>query len=369
MFDSRPVAAQVLLLRAALLRGQQSRDAFAAWQTCVDIDSLDHGSVRLLPLLHHNLREQRIALPQPLGALLRGTYRLHWYRNQLLIGGIGAVIERFGDAGIPTLVLKGVPLALCAYPAIATRPMSDVDILIPRRQANEALDVAARIGLIPRGGLPPHVAASRPFLHPRGWEVDLHSSIVHECLELDADDEAWRSAVPFVVGSVRAQTLAPDDHLLHVVAHGRRMSDVSPVRWVADAAMVIGSQGDAFNWERLFEQARARRLTLLIARALRYLNTCIGIDVPGAVLQRFSESRVGVAERFEHRSHLIGAGVVGVSAVRMSDYLRARARDAEYRGMSGALHFARDLWQLPSSWHVPFALYHKTMRRVASTGA
>src|ERR1044071_9188610 len=105
-----PTPAQELLLRAALLEGAPARRAYETWESTVVIDTLDDGSIRLLPLLYQNLRHQGIDVRSATEGRLRGAYRQSWYKNQILLGALGEVVERFAKAEIPTLVLKGVPL-------------------------------------------------------------------------------------------------------------------------------------------------------------------------------------------------------------------------------------------------------------------
>ena len=47
---SLPTHEQELLLKAALLTGEACRKAWKAWKSRIDIENLDYGSSRLLPL-------------------------------------------------------------------------------------------------------------------------------------------------------------------------------------------------------------------------------------------------------------------------------------------------------------------------------
>jgi len=85
-----PTAQQELLLRASLLKGKQATDAWEEWISTVDIDHLDLGSLRTLPLLYRNLHTQGVK--HPLMSKLRGIYRLSWYKNQTLFHHIGSVL-------------------------------------------------------------------------------------------------------------------------------------------------------------------------------------------------------------------------------------------------------------------------------------
>jgi len=50
-----PSPVEQLLLRAALLDGEEAITAWQAWITAVDLSNVNPGSYRLLPLLYDNL--------------------------------------------------------------------------------------------------------------------------------------------------------------------------------------------------------------------------------------------------------------------------------------------------------------------------
>ena len=261
-----PTETQELLLRASLLPAEEARGAFEAWEARIDLDRLDGASVRLLPLLYHNLVSSQLAEGTPLRDRLRGIHRQAWYKNQLLLGAVSHLLARLSREGLPALMLKGVPLALEYYPSVATRPMSDADILIPDRCASRALEILLAAGFAPKfsdGDWPPRVTASRAFAGPDGWECDVHTRLMHECWEPGVDEGIWDAAVPLVVNGTPTSTLAPEDHALHVLAHGVRRNGLSPVRWIADFVMIVGRKRP-FDWRRLQEEARRRRLSLLV---------------------------------------------------------------------------------------------------------
>ena len=53
--DCWPTSQQRLLLRAALLEGSHAIETWNDWKRGIILDRLDRGSIRLLPLLYHNL--------------------------------------------------------------------------------------------------------------------------------------------------------------------------------------------------------------------------------------------------------------------------------------------------------------------------
>ena len=70
---------QRALLRAALLDGDDARDAFAWWRTHVDLDLIDPASRRLLPLLARRMAE--LAPDDSVLGRVRGNYRHSFATN------------------------------------------------------------------------------------------------------------------------------------------------------------------------------------------------------------------------------------------------------------------------------------------------
>jgi hypothetical protein len=361
-----PSSRQELLLRAALATGTEACDAFGLWQSGLDIDGLDGASVRLLPLLYRNLLDQDVRIQPRLLDRLRGVYRQAWYRNQLLLAVVAEVVDRFNQASVPAVLLKGVPLAVHYYPSIGSRPMTDADILVRPEHADRALQIARAAGLVPKfspGEWPPRLTASKPFVHPSGWEFDLHTNVMHECRGKGRDNAMWAGAVPATVNGIPALTLAPEDHLVHAIAHGVWRNPLPPIRWVADAVMLVRTRGDAFDWPRVLRETRERRLTLLARRALRYLRDRMALGIPDAVLAELEREVPTLTERFEYRARM-WSGAVGLAATRVSDYMRARGREPDWAGPLGLVHYVRDSWDLTSSWLVPVTAYRKSVRRI-----
>jgi len=116
-----PTWRQELLLRAALLRGKEAIAAWREWKSSVDVDRLDQGSRRLLPLLYRNLRAHGVE--DPLMNSFKGIYRLTWYKNQMAFHKMTSLLRSFHHAGIETMLLKGAALVMLHYPS-RSRPSS-----------------------------------------------------------------------------------------------------------------------------------------------------------------------------------------------------------------------------------------------------
>ena len=139
-----PTKQQELLLRAALLENKDAIKAWHEWQSISDIDNLDSGSFRLLPLVYRNL--SKFGLNGAVKNKLKGMYRLTWYSNHMLFSKIAVLLASFRDAGLPTIILKGAALTISCYKDYGARPMADFDFLVKTEQGgNQATNLRKSI--------------------------------------------------------------------------------------------------------------------------------------------------------------------------------------------------------------------------------
>ena len=133
----RASVAQALLLRAALLPGAEGVDAWRHWRRGADLDEIDRGSARLLPLLWFNLIANGISdewMPR-----FKGIYRHSWFGNQVWMRRVREIQGLLGGTGVTPIFLKGIALANGYYANPGLRPMDDLDVLIPVERAEEGL--------------------------------------------------------------------------------------------------------------------------------------------------------------------------------------------------------------------------------------
>lgn len=286
-----PTFEQHQLLRAALLHDAvQVAEAFDVWKSRVDIDAIDSGSMRLLPLLYRNL--MRIGVNDPLLPRLKGVYRQVWFRNQLIVEHGVRSLRALTNAGIATIVLKGAALVSTVYDEPALRPMEDFDLLVAREQFAHAVEVLLADGWSfhpPLSDPQPHFVFQHAvgFRRDGGGELDLHWSAMGLPLGLAP------SSQPLRVGSEETRSLGAADQLLQICAHATlRNPHIPPIRWAADAWFLLARP--SFPWDTLVELARTRRLSLVMHRALEYLHDGLGVPLPDHVLAALSQQkRVG----------------------------------------------------------------------------
>ncbi|MCW5772843.1 MAG: nucleotidyltransferase family protein [Rhodospirillaceae bacterium] len=298
----------VLLLRAALLDSGPAADAYAELRKSFDLDTLDYGRQRLLPMLHRNL--VRLGIDDRDLGRLRGVRRYHWALNHVRVRALGPLLAAMRAAGVPTMVLKGAALVAAYLDDPSLRPMDDVDILVPRQHRAAAAEIMATHGFKPIA-MSPRVdfAGVEEFVH--GWpfvdgarvNVDLHWHVLYLDCRPHADDAFWRRARPAIFAGQPTLTLDPTDQLLNLIAHGAVWNDYATLRWAADATCVLRASAGEIDWNRLARDSIHRQIAPPMHDGLEALRTVLGIGVPSHALRSLRRASGPRARReFELRS-------------------------------------------------------------------
>ncbi len=302
-----PSPDQQNLLEACLLEADAAREAWEKWKHA-DIDNLDQGSFRLLPLLSKKLNELQI--DDPCLAKLKGVHRHFWVRNQVLFHHMTRLLQIFAADGIRTLVLKGAPLSLLYYGDLGLRPMSDFDILISPGDRDKALRLLRENRWQPiyfpsfddLSDSYLSFATSHGFRDSDQREIDVHWHLFPTCASQHCDQGLWDRAEPFTYNNLRTLTLSPADHLLHICGHGAAWNEIPPIRWVADAVTIIRATGERLDWDLLVRESQSRALGLALRDALTYLHESFAISVPADCLQKLRSLPHDNIEKFMLRA-------------------------------------------------------------------
>lgn len=356
----RPTHLQELLLKAALLPGDQAVHAWEQWERSLVFDALEGCSRELLPLLHRNLR--KIGIGHPLMERFKGIHKFTWYKNQLKLNKTATWLRSFHDAGIETMILKGAALVSLHYDSYGLRPMRDVDVLVRTDQALAAMSLLKELGFT---AFPIPVEWKKIHMHAHEYRdqdgdgLDLHWNVFPECRQADADDGFWNNAVMAEIDEVRTRALSPTDQLLHVCLHRARWSPVPRLLWIADAMTILKSS-PSIDWNRLVLFGQTRRLTLPLHDTLDYLHNLLDAPIPATVLQSMHKAPVSKAERIEYGFANGRWGYYSVVGRMPSLWLQYRWYAQSPDGVSlqqKRLGFARYLqrrWEISHLWKVPF---------------
>lgn len=279
-----PDRSQELLLHACLLPADLARAAYDTWSACVNVEALDGGSILLMPLLA--ARQHELGISDARFGRFRGVQRLAWVKNQQLLRELRAALQVL--AAERPLLLKGVALVGDIYPQRAARPIGDLDLLVRREQAPTAIRHLMGSGwrpvtAVPRTRADFAIRKSLALASPAvpGVELDLHWRLL-DWREAPAGEAALRAAATPSSAYPDAMTPVAADLLLHVLAHGARWNPLPPIRWVADATMILRT-GEV-DWGHFVAQVRRFDLPAPVGATLRYLVARMAAIVPATVL-------------------------------------------------------------------------------------
>jgi len=372
-----PTEQQELLLKAALLKGTESVQSWEKWIDSTDVNAIDIGSQRLLPLLMMNLHSQGIS--HPILSKFKGVYRQTWYRNQMLFHEIATVIRLFQQNGIETMILKGAALVVDYYKDPGLRPMDDFDLLVPTSKIVPAINqLRTLIMWKPKKRLDLNNPWEKefPLISRSGNNLDLHCHILFETPQQDADKDFWEAAIPTSIGNTPTLALNPTDQLLHTLVHGLRWNQVPSLRWIADTNMILSSKLN-IDWDRLIFQSKKNEVLLVMKETLQYMAGRMNAPVPSDVLNRVQHFAISYDDRI--RYHLItithndkkrarffnhSFSVLGYLPIYWYIYSHHFARTSSWlRGLWGFPSFLQHLWKLNNLMLVPFYAIGKGIRQ------
>lgn len=350
----RPDASERLLLRAALGDGADAARAFGAWDAGIDWQGdMEPGVFRLLPLVHGNL--SRIGVAHPRMPRLAGVYRHSWCEAQQHLRRGEAVVRALAECNIPVMLSKGLLLGSAYYRSPAERPMSDIDLLVPRDHALPALDVLRALGFAlgvegdrrwrTAGADRMRLNIGVGLRHAELGEVDLHWEWLHEFPARAIGARWWAEARPFAFGDLKIWQPAPTHLLFHVITHGLRPNPLSPLRWVADAATIVRRSGVEVDWDELRWLGRQLRVESRVHFGLGVLSEIASIELPAAFARAPHTSMV---ERIEERC----------AQIRVDAPASRRGRAAS------RLAYLLRLGTGPDKWHIPRLAAQSLARRI-----
>ena len=363
--DCWPTETQHLLLKAALYQGNAAIEAWTAWCERIDLDAIDYGSQRLIPLLYKNLLDHEIQ--SPFMIRYKGVYRRFWLHNHLLFSRVKPVIQSLKNLGIEPFVLKGSALVCGLNIDVAVRPMDDVDLLVHHDDFE-----AAAAEIVGKGWTPEQENHGIADAHDRatnyfdkfGGSIDLHRRIIlNESYNADIAGY-WDRSLPGTFFSSSVRIPCYTDQLFHTCVHGLRWNRVPPIRWVSDAFLILHHRNNSLDWQHLLEHSRKTHSTLQMHACLEYLNQKMKVDLPPSILDELKASPKSYWENkyFENTVKKHSASFFG--RLRVLYVLYKFSNDKQERSIRNFLHYLKKRWNLKHWILIPVEMAYRTIRGV-----
>lgn len=255
-------------------------------------------------LLHTTLRRyvDRTRLPPEVLRRLDHGYYQQAVRNARLGAGLADVLAAFAHSGVPVIVLKGVSIAELVYGNIALRRMTDLDVLVRRRDLDVADRLIRDLGYRPDESHRPaewfrrhhhHLAPYRA--HDGSSILELHHHIFPPSAGVEVPiEDLWRRARPACLSSGPALVLAPADLLIHLCVGLSAVEHfMGGLKTLCDIAGAIKRYEMELDWGGLLESARGYALEKHLYYGLWLARSLVAADVPGQVLESLKPSAPG----------------------------------------------------------------------------
>lgn len=298
---------------ALALSGRASQVPWAelssdGWETLIESAERE----RVAPLLYHQLLSSGWpeSTPPHLARRLKSAYYNASGLNLMLYEELARVLNSLGAR---VVLLKGAALASTLYSNIALRPMSDLDLLLPRGQMDVAIETLRSLGyseFTPE--MAPGLAEAVHYhaaLHggPHGKVgVELHWGLIAgeadwRSPSIDwfwSETEPWTFESP-TAGRLEALQLKPTAHLLYLAAHLllQHGSAHAQLVWYHDVHLMIRDWGSRLDWDVLRSRAREFRWTAALAGALEASREYFGTPLPEGFLESLVVEEDAAAER------------------------------------------------------------------------
>jgi hypothetical protein len=339
-----PGPQDTLLLRAALLSGRPALDAFAEWRRTLDLDALDFGSQRVLPLLASNLRAHGV--DDPLTQRFRGVSRFAWFLNNVLVEAARPVLKELHRSKIPFLLLKGIAFIAALPDQLPMRAMTDIDLLVHPQDAKSAIEILETTGWRPyygRGEFVSHELVDRvincDFQTGQIGHLDLHWYVNPQNRWTSADAAFWDRRIQVQFGGERCYAPCLEDQVLHAFVHGAPWNGVGTIRWATDSTIILRHAGARFDWPYFLTQVRTRRVALQARNCLRFLRDRLDVQVPQDVMSKLDREHVSLVETLDYRLRARNPATLNRVAGALLSF-------QNYRGSDETLEHARDMTAL-----------------------
>ena len=234
-----------------------------------------------------------VADPSPDAKAALEPFRQHRMRRGLRqLADLREATDRLAASGIPSLVLKGLPLSVRLFGTPLARDCIDIDLLVPREQAAEAAQALASGGWrLVKPSFHPTPARirhydrfvkDRLFIGPHGM-LELHHRLVNNPFLLRASFETLSaSAVSVEIGGHAFASLGDGDLMVYLAIHGQ-LHRWSRLKWLCDMAALLASM-DEDRLVAAVERCRREGLRLepAFGAALLLCSEMFHVDPPAA---------------------------------------------------------------------------------------
>lgn len=252
----------------------------------------------LTPLVYHHLSqlENRHRVPAPFMDRFKAAYRDNGVMNLFFQAELRKVLQALDGLGVPVILLKGLALSEIVYEKSALRPMTDLDLLVPRDLVARAQETIHHLGFSALGTAEQQRDTEQNHRHLPALQrpgtpamVEVHRHIVRRDSPLYFDISGfWERSQAVSIAQTRTRILAPEDLLVHLSLNfflDRRFHSVAALRQLCDVAESVRHYQHQIQWPMLVENLREYGVEGPVTSVLHQAKVLLGAPVPDELLQ------------------------------------------------------------------------------------
>lgn len=279
----------------------------------------------------HNFRVDRLtpkelhnALAAGLGPILRRATRLSSDNTllplptQLLSADLTArvvtaahldaleeILRAFGSDANSTVLLKGISICQTHYAEPHLRPMSDIDLLVPRNRLADLEALLRDLGYRQASTLSDAFFRthhhSMPFYHAaRGVCVELHRSLLSPRVSvmngpLFSDVAVFSQTVPYLFRNLRCRVLSEELQIPYTCTHWAQ--NFNPPRGLfplLDVSLLVNRAQRTLDWDKLLCRLDRHSAVNHVALIANYLHDNGLAEFPPAVRTRLNQQATAI---------------------------------------------------------------------------
>jgi hypothetical protein len=202
------------------------------------------------------------------------------------------LIDLFAVHGVPMIPYKGPALALQLYEDITLRPCRDLDFIVRRNDADQAMEILYARGYV---RLEPGMFSPRQtryllelygqsmLRHPE-LEIDVepHWRLTPWVLAADLDEEGlWTRSTESTLAGRPCLSLSSEDKLIVLGTHGSKEL-WNRLKSLSDIARLLTRESD-LDWEVAFDRARRLGVLRMVLVGLSGASRILGAPIPSKV--------------------------------------------------------------------------------------
>lgn len=221
-------------------------------------------------------------VPDPFRERLTTLARRALLLDRIKVAALGELLERFGKAGIPLMLLKGMALAERFYAKPFERFSIDIDVLVPASFRSGAGKLLESMGYAPsQTDFYEQHHFHVPYARTDGSSsptIELHWQVTKKHAQVDFDVEGWWGRpVALSLRSGEALLPPPGEELAYLCHHAFTGGSAT-LRGIRDIARYLDRAVGEREWDDAKDAARRAGATLFLRQAMELSERLWGID-------------------------------------------------------------------------------------------